>query len=238
MLSLHTVGNIGTKRSRNTEESTSHIFSSMADIGSAKKSALVNGGCHKVAINSRHPNVDLTMPPDRFNALGLAVEPWRTGGGHILVAGMSSKNARDLGLGPEQWETDAIQTIKSVTSRRIIYRPKPTWNGFTELPGAELSPPTESLETALNNCFAVVTHHSNVAIDALAKGIPVYTADGAARCLSTRAIDLIVNPSYPDNRNEFFAGLAWWNWSLAEMESGDCWAFVRSQLDRETIRAS
>ena len=75
-------------------------------------------------------------------------------------------------------------------------------------------------------CWALVTHHSNAAVDALAAGIPVFCEDGAASLLSMPRLADIENPPLPEGRAQFFADLAYCQWSVPEMASGACWDYL------------
>lgn len=188
-------------------------------------------GYHKLALNSRHPTdyfQRVPKGPERFAQFQLTVKPWRTAGRHIVVCGMSAKAAAAEGFLPHQWETDTIAELRLHTDRPIIYRPKPNWDDAKPIPGATFGkgPP---LEYHLKNCHALVAHHSNAAIDALLGGVPCICPDGAASVLSGHTLDQIENPPMPDGREQFAYDLAWTQWSVAEMESGDAYRYLLSE---------
>lgn len=190
-------------------------------------------GYHKVVVDERHPQPRMDMAEGRFREFGLAVKPWRAefipnDERHILLAGMSHKNAADLGWAPEAWERKMVVALQERTGRRIVYRPKPTFRAAAHLPGTLFSPPEQPLADVLKDCFAVVTHHSNVAIDGLLEGVPCYAEDGAARMFSMPSLDDIVKPIMPDGREAFMFGVGYLQWTLPEMRRGDCWDFVKT----------
>ena len=76
------------------------------------------------------------------------------------------------------------------------------------------------IDKALSNAWALVTDHSNAAVDALSEGIPVIFTN-SARILGN--IEDIENP--PMNR-EFFNNLAYQQWTLEEIRSGEAWDYV------------
>ena len=189
-------------------------------------------GFHKVAINARHPGPYFyrrPMPPDRVRQFNLAVRPYRKQGEHILIAGMSGKAAATVGMEPNAWERTAIAKLRQHTNRPIIYRPKPSWLSATRLDGADWSPPSQPLESALKNAWAVVTHHSNVAIDGLVAGIPAFCADGAAVPMALHDLARIESPLLPDGREQWLANLAYCQWSVAEMENGTLWRYLKRE---------
>lgn len=204
-----------------------------SDLGwwDRKPTGNVLGGYHKVSVNDRDPTAYFRAGhvADRLARFGIDVKPWRLSGRHILVAGMSDKSAATRGLAPYEWERKIIAELGRRTERPIWYRPKPSWLAARPLPGARFSPPSEPLEVALRNCWAVVTLHSNVAVDALAEGIPVYCEQGVGSAISMPSLDMIESPPQPVDRIGFLADIAWCQWSAEEMRSGICWRYLREE---------
>ena len=191
-------------------------------------------GHHKVSVNGRHP-VDMIgrgFPSSRFEALRIAVAPWTCEGEHILVARTSARAAIELGLDPQAWEREVIERLRPYTDRPIIYRPKPTptWRDPPPIEGAGFSAPDEKLGVVLKRSWAVVTRHSNVAIDGLVMGVPCYAEAGVAREVSMKSPMDIERPRRDVDRNAFFADLAWCQWTPAEMRSGACWDFLKAHI--------
>lgn len=179
-------------------------------------------GYHKVSVNNRHPTAYFQNRPhtrERFAQHGVQVVPWRQEGEHILVAGMSGKAASCEELQPHAWERETIERLRQLTRRRIIYRPKPNWAEAKPIEGSIFDRETP-LEVALQNCHAVVSHHSNVAVDALLAGIPCICPGGVASVLSGQQLEQIENPPMPDGREQWAADLAWTQWSVEEMQRG------------------
>lgn len=192
-------------------------------------------GYHKIIANARHPNAyfqDRAHPHDRVAVHGLKFKPWRepTPRGHILVAGMSGKAAAADGILPERWERGVIHRLRNLTKRQIVYRPKPNWIGARPIPGSTFGI-NQTLEDALEGCHAVVSHHSNVAIEALVAGIPCFLVDGAGRPMSgcAKTLDDIETPPMPETRQQWAADLAYTQWSLQEMQTGKAWLGLRKE---------
>lgn len=190
-------------------------------------------GYHKLSVNNRHPTDYFQSQPhssDRFRQHGVAIRPWRQEGEHILLAGMSAKAAHAEGLLPHMWERETIAYLRELTRRPIIYRPKPNWADAKPLMGSIFDRETP-LEDALTNCHAVVTHHSNVAVDALLAGVPCVCLGGVASLLASQ-IDEIERPATPAGRDQWAADLAWTQWSVDEMQDGRAFRYL---LDEELI---
>lgn len=188
-------------------------------------------GYHKVSVNARHPTSyfqAIRHSADRISRFAIRTEKWKTGR-HILVLGMGDKAAGVEGFAPEEWERNAIGAIRKVSDRPIVYRPKPSWKRAAPIQGVGYSRPEESLFAALRNCHAVVTHHSNAAVEALTIGVPSFAMEGVAVPLSQQDLTQIERPFRPDGREQWLADIGWCQWSLEEMRLGLAWRHLRNE---------
>lgn len=196
-------------------------------------------GYHKVCVNARHPTAYFRKPQhalDRLSELRVQIkpmaprdaEPWK----HILLAGMGDKGAAAEGYRPEEWERWAIDRIRQLTDRPILYRPKPSWKQARPIkgPGMRFSGRERDVSLELVNCWAVVTHHSNVAVDAAVAGIPTFCWGGVAAAISRSDLVEIETPvAHPMGvRQDWAADLAYTQWSVKEIASGACWRHLKS----------
>lgn len=192
-------------------------------------------GYHKISVGSRHPRAyyrRFAHRSDRFREMGVNIEPWRRsdhGHRHIVLAGMGDKAAAAEGYKPEQWEREAIKTIRKHSNRPIIYRPKPSWKTARPIPGVLYSPRTQELEPLLQGAWAVVTHHSNVAVEAVLAGVPAFAVDGVGADMGLAELERIESPIYPDGRELWAADIAYCQWSVAEMAAGLPWAHLKRE---------
>lgn len=189
------------------------------------------GGYHKVCVSERHPNsmIGRCFPATRWREAGLNVKPWRTSGRHVLLAGLSAKAAASYGFGPQEWEYAIIGQIRRYTARPIVYRPKPSWTNAPAIPGTRFSPAGEALAAVLADCWAVVTHHSNVQIDAMLAGVPFFAEHGAGIGLRFPLDMIDAPPPYrAGDREAVLNDLAWCQWTLAEIAAGECFRFYRA----------
>lgn len=188
-------------------------------------------GFHKLVLNSRHPTEyfqNTRHPADRFKALGVPILPWRKKGRHIIVAGMSAKGAAAEGLAAEQWERNAVAELRKHTDRPIIYRPKPNWIGPRPIFGTTMQRDVP-LEHALRDAHAVVTHHSNVAVDAILAGIPAICPYGVAACMSVPDFSMIEDLAMPDGREQWAADIAYTQYSVQEMQNGVAYLYLKRE---------
>lgn len=186
-------------------------------------------GYHKLVVDAREPTAYFrkAFPDDRFLAQGLKVHERRKGGRHILVAGMSAKSAGTRGYRPLEWENGVIEIIRRLTNRPILFRPKPSWPDAKPIPGTIYSPPEQSVESALEDCWMAVSLHSNVAVDALLAGVPINVREGVCMDLSTPLAEINTPRQYPQKRiHQLMADIAYCQWNMAELSSGAAMAHL------------
>ena len=195
-------------------------------------------GIHKVVLDARHATGYFRRgrPADRL-AGAPVIKPWREStspGGHVVLAGLSAKGAHSCGLAPYEWERRTIAALRRVTARPILYRPKPSWAEARPIPGGErdgvgFSPASEPLEAALEGAHALVTCHSNAALDALCAGIPVCAEEGLASVMAT-PLEEIETPQRPAEgaREQLLADISYTHFARAEIVSG---AMLRQFLE-------
>ncbi len=194
---------------------------------------------YKVSLNGQHPTKYIFTEkhgPMRYKqTCGPEIKPWRKeGGDHILIAGMGIKATEQNGYAMGEWEQRAIAKIKSQTSLPIVYRPKPRQHGINAITGTIFDNGERSIELAIEGAHCVVCHHGNPAVIALALGIPIFMKAniGVATHLASFDLENIMKPVFPDNRQQFFNNLAYWQWSVEEIKSG---AVLQSYKNRGLI---
>lgn len=190
-------------------------------------------GYHKIAVNARHPTAYYRTPQhdsSRFARFGLPLRAWTGRGSHILLAGMGDKGARAEGYEPEAWERWVLSELRRYTDRPIVYRPKPSWKAARPIEGTRFSSKAREVEQELAGAWAVVTHHSNVAIEAQLAGVPTFCWYGVAAEQSLQDLSMIESPRRPDDsRAAWCADIAWCQWSVEEMKAGAPWKFLREE---------
>lgn len=146
----------------------------------------------------------------RWARLGIELKPWRADGEHVLVC-------PQRGIGPKQyaqlpgWEESVVNRLRALTRRPIRVRPHPGRKA-----------PERTLAEDLANCWALVTWASNAGTHALVAGIPVFFEGTYWVCAGAgeRSVQRIERPAYPE-RLPVFERLAWAQWSVAEIASGE-----------------
>lgn len=193
----------------------------------------------RVAVDAHHPTarlMDMARPPDRFDALGIKVRPWRRAipAGHILIAGSSAKYHDFYGLkDPTRWTEKVVANLRQYTSRPIVYRPKPSWREAVPVKGTRYSELPETIDQALAGAHACVTHGSNAVFEAVVAGVPCIVLGAAvAEPISSHTLEEIENPRLADDaeRRQWLANIAYCQWTLPEFAAGDAWRVLRPQI--------
>lgn len=147
--------------------------------------------------------------PERWDALGVDLKPWRTGGQHVLVCPNRSFGIPGRMM-PSDWANDVVRRLAKLTQREIRVRPHPG-----------NSAPKKPLADDLAGAWCTVIWSSSAGVHSLIAGVPViceapyWIAKGAAGI----NIAQIESPPMPD-RLPALRRLAWAQWSLAEITAG------------------
>lgn len=203
----------------------------------------------RISVNETYPLRAMAKkapkPPDRWERLKIKLRPmrWSREGSHILLAGSSQKFYEYFGLGDEEvlHTLFAMRIRKAmmrglVKKRPIIFRPKPSYSkrhqdaqDVAAQYGADgFSDPWEKngIQKALAQAHCLVTFASNAACDAIFHGVPaVVLGPHITHPVCERQLRNIDNPFWPteEQRRKWAYNLAYEQWTLEEMESGEAW---------------
>lgn len=172
-----------------------------------------HGGAHyRLTRNAPQHLGSGAYPTDRWRALGIELQPWRRTGSHVLVACQSEFWYVRHGTTMRTWCDYVRAKLALHTTRPIVFSYKPV-KGAVGLPSKH----------GLAGCWAVVTHSSNVAVDAIVAGVPAITLNEcAASAMSRPDIGFIENLHYPEDvvRYEWACNLAANQWTVNEIRDG------------------
>lgn len=153
--------------------------------------------------------------PSRWAALGIALRPWRRQGRHILLCLSRGFGPPETAM-PKDWPEKVQRTIAHWSGRPVRLRRHPAARDVGAVP---------PLAEDLVDCHAVVVWASNAGTEALVAGVPVFA--GHPRWILEQAasgdISNIEDPALPD-RLPAFIRLAWAQWSLDEIATGEPFA--------------
>ena len=187
-------------------------------------------GSHlRCSINAVHPQAVVmarTMPPERFDRLGIALRREWNPEGPIVLGGLGWKSARMYGEPVGQWERETAKAIRArFPDREIHFRPKTGPQNCRQAPGCTIRA-GGPIETVLKGASLVVVRHSNVAIDAIVAGVPVVAMGGAASAVCPTRLEDAGGPLSDDVRLQFLRNLAFFNWSLGEIREASTWETI------------
>jgi hypothetical protein len=163
----------------------------------------------------------------RFEALqarGLTLKPWREEGEHIALIMQSDAFMRVLFgyKGAKEWCDDVLSRLHVHTLREIRVR---AWDPDKRAQAA-------TLDNAFKNAWALVTHTSAAANEAVLRGIPVFlTGPCAALAMGSSDLSRIAAPSLPWARTAWAAALAGLQWTIEEIASGVAWAALNREVE-------
>lgn len=156
--------------------------------------------------------------PERFDALGVELKPWRTEGDHILVCPSRNFGRPDM-LMPSLWVEQVSKAIRTFSKRPIRVRVHP---------GNDR--PQRGLVDDLKGAWAVVVWASSSGVHALAEGIsvaayaPHWICKGAAFEGVSELLTISEQPDVrqrmTERRRAAFERMAWAQWTVDEIASG------------------
>lgn len=165
--------------------------------------------------------------PERWDALGVAVKPWRAEGDHILVCANRSFGMRGAIMAPD-WALDVAGRLKRVTRRPIRIRQHPG-NFDAKVP----------LARDLENAHACVIWSSSCGVHALVAGVPViceapwWICKTATYGNPAAVDDLVLDKHWQIalgmQRDLALHRLAWAQWTVEEIASGEPFRYLLAQ---------
>lgn len=190
---------------------------------------------HRIVKNAmQHPDI-MDVPDDRWKQLvkfnpNLQYHGWRKPGSKILLVLSTQKPFEYYGQDRERWIKNTIRTIKRHTDREIVIREKASRGTRTN----------ETIYDALgDDIYALVTYNSIAAVEAVQYGIPAFAlAPTAAAPVCSDNLKQIENPVKPDEDivYKWLCSIAYGQFSLNEMLSGQAWQMVLENNERQILR--
>jgi hypothetical protein len=181
-----------------------------------------HGKSYRITRNRYEAGPVRKCPSDRLTKLGIEIEPWTRSGREIIVCPPTEYFVEAHQCA--DWLETTLEALRQGTDRPIIVREKPQ-------PGETAVP----LKTALRSAHALVTHSSNVAIEAACLGTPVFVNEASAAApIGETDVSKIETPVYPD-REPWLRHLAYNQFSLDEIRRGDAWRLLLELEEREFV---
>jgi hypothetical protein len=143
-------------------------------------------------------------PLVRSQLLRPNMAPWRSEGRHVLLALPGESFGLAAGVNVPRWREGIRDRLRAATGRPIVVRPK--------------GDPVH-LSRHLRRCWALVTHSSNVAVDSVLAGVPVFVAE-TSPAVPVGRVDLDIDRPDMPPREPWWRSLMWQQFALDEMRSG------------------
>jgi len=148
------------------------------------------------------------LPEDRFLKLNIKINTKKSTGSKILLIPPELERAEKFYKLKESWIEDTIKEIKKFSDREIIISKKHDIN---------------KASSYFKESFVVVTFHSNAGIDAMIQGVPCIFLN------KERSFSNISQIERPPYNEKILFNLAYWQWNIHEMKSGEAWNFLLTQ---------
>jgi hypothetical protein len=154
------------------------------------------------------------FPQRAYPRYSRRVQPWRNSGRNVLICPQSLEFMRITTKLTTNWDTKVFDILRKHTRKPLVFRRK-------------VNGKIDSVKPALADAYAVVTHSSTAAIEALIAGVPAFTTGQESAVWDLTAHDLmqIDAPYYPsvEVRQSRIDAIAAHQWTLDEMARGDAW---------------
>ena len=147
-------------------------------------------------------------PDDRLNKLNLNFIEQKKLGDHIILSEPSEAMKKVYNV--PDWTDETIKLVKKYSDRKIIVH-----NKFSKEPLLEL----------LKNAWAFVSLQSTAGFMAMLNGVPAYFTDK-----TLINIGKLTEIEKPTINYGIFNNLAYGQWTLKEMQSGEAWEYISRNI--------
>jgi hypothetical protein len=144
---------------------------------------------------------------------GELMQPWTERDGYALVIGQVDGDAALGGLDVARWREETERELVRL-GWRPVFRPHPV-----------VSRPKRPLAADLRGAALCVTYNSTTGVEAVLAGVPTVTLDAGAMAWPV-ASHRLGDPASRPEREPWAHDLAWAQWSLDEIASGETWAHL------------
>lgn len=156
------------------------------------------------------------------------VGAWKETGDCALVMGQVPGDMSLAGVDIQAWYGQALRAAERF-GLPVLFRPHPV----AAARGARLPPGAKALggelAAALARARYVLTFNSNSGVDAVLAGVPSIVCDEGSMAWPVAGHGLDAEPPEPD-RTTWCASIAWRQWLLEEIASGEAWDYLKGGL--------
>lgn len=157
---------------------------------------------------------------ERFRKFGVSLLPWDPSGEYVLLIGQVAGDAALQGRNLGQWYADTARQAAALYGLPVRFRQHPRERDrrlIRKVPGTVAD--TGLLGEALAGAAVVVTYNSNTGVEAMLAGKPTVSFDHGSMAwpVAGHGLGEQANP----DRQVWACGLAWKQWAVEEIASGD-----------------
>jgi len=164
-------------------------------------------GYFRIVQNNFIHNGDGEFPDDRLKKLNLNFIEQRKSG-NIIILSEPSEIMKKI-YNAYNWVEETKEVIKKFSDRKIIVH-----NKFSKIP----------LDELLKQAWSFVSLQSTAGFKAMVNGIPAYFTESSLKNINK--IEEIENPKI---NYKIFNNLAYGQWTLKEIESGEAWKNISNK---------
>ncbi len=161
-------------------------------------------GYFRIVSNNLIHNGEGNYPEDRFKKLNLKIHDQKNSGEHIILSEPSDVMKRIYNV--PNWTHDTKKLVRKYSDRKIIVH-----NKYSK----------EPLKILLKNAWAFVSLQSTAGFMAMLNGIPSYFTEK-----NLKNIGKFKDIEQPSINYKIFNNLAYGQWTLKEIETGEAWDHI------------
>tara|TARA_B100000989_G_scaffold295766_1_gene277476 strand:+ start:1140 stop:1898 length:759 start_codon:yes stop_codon:yes gene_type:complete len=161
-------------------------------------------GYFRIVKNNFIHNGDGNYPSDRFKKLNLKIVDIKKSGNYIILSEPSDTMKKLYNV--PKWTEETKKLVQKFSDRKIIVH-----NKFSK----------EPLTSLLKEAWAFISLQSTAGFKAMLNGVPAYFTDRTLEYIGK--FQDIENPRI---NYKIFDNLAYGQWTLKEMESGEAWKSI------------
>lgn len=171
-----------------------------------------------------YPRDDPSRFAGNFSPL---MRPWKEAGTgrYVLIIGQVPGDASLGGIDLSRWYDESVKLACAAYYLPVVFRPHPqaVKRGIAKTLGGTRTHGA-TLADALSGAEAVITYNSNAAVESVLAGVPTIAADigSMAYAMCGHKIGERITP----DREQWAARLAWCQWKMDEIKSGEAWAVI------------
>ena len=165
-------------------------------------------GYFRIVYNNFIHNGEGNFPNDRLSKLNLKILDQKKTGNYIILSEPSETMKKMYNV--PTWTEDTTQLVKKYSDRRIVVHNKSS---------------KKPLNTLLKNAWAFVSLQSTAGFMAMSNGVPSYFTE-----TTLSHIGKIKNIENPKINYKIFNNLAYGQWTLKEIETGEAWEIISSNI--------